>query len=151
MLPSRKDNSASAAEVRSYTSNPTVITNDYPARKNPETSAYVHNVVYLSLGANVGDRDANLKTAIAQFRSLGVVADVSSFYETEPVEFTAQPWFLNCAVKLETDKQPRQLLNEVLENRKANGTRAARKKVPSQIIDIDILFLLEIRSSTKVV
>lgn len=137
--PSSKDNEASAAEDRSYTTNPTVITNDYPARKNPETSAYVHNVAYLSLGSNVGDRDANLKTAIAQLGSLGTVADVSSFYETEPVEFTAQPWFLNCAVKLETDKQPRQLLNEVLKIEKQMGRERLQEKGP-RIIDIDILF-----------
>jgi 2-amino-4-hydroxy-6-hydroxymethyldihydropteridine diphosphokinase len=49
--------------------------------------------VYLSLGSNVGDRAENLRTAIDHLGSLGKVVTVSSFYETEPVELTAQPWF----------------------------------------------------------
>jgi len=58
--------------------------------------------VYLSLGSNVGDRRANLETAIARLGELGEVKAVSSFYETEPMDFTAQPWFLNCVVALRT-------------------------------------------------
>jgi 2-amino-4-hydroxy-6-hydroxymethyldihydropteridine diphosphokinase len=115
-----------------------VTTNDYPARRKPEINANVHNVVYLSLGSNLGDREAHLKTAIAQLGVLGTITDISSFYETEPVEFTAQPWFLNCAVKLETEKQPRQFLNEVLKIEKQMGRERLREKGP-RIIDIDIL------------
>ena len=57
----------------------------------------MHKRVYLSLGSNLGDRAANLNAAIDRLGTLGKVVAVSSFYETEPVEFTAQPWFLNCA------------------------------------------------------
>ena len=98
----------------------------------------MHKLVYLSLGSNVGDRAANLNTAIERLRSLGEVAAVSSFYETEPVEFTAQPWFLNCAVKLNTEKMPKQLLNAVLDIEKEMGRKRLKKKGP-RTIDIDIL------------
>jgi 2-amino-4-hydroxy-6-hydroxymethyldihydropteridine diphosphokinase len=98
----------------------------------------VRNAVYLSLGSNVGDRQANLKTAIARLGGLGRVSEVSSLYETEPVEFTAQPWFLNCAVKLETEKQPRPLLDEILNAEKQMGRERLQEKGP-RIIDIDIL------------
>ena len=54
---------------------------------------------YLSLGSNVGDRQKNLSEAIRSLESVGTVLAVSSFYETEPVEFTAQEWFLNCAAR----------------------------------------------------
>ena len=94
--------------------------------------------VYLSLGSNVGDRAANLNTAIDRLRVLGDVVAVSSFYETEPVEFTAQPWFLNCAVALDTDKMPTQLLAGILEIEQQLGRRRTQKKGP-RIIDIDIL------------
>jgi 2-amino-4-hydroxy-6-hydroxymethyldihydropteridine diphosphokinase len=94
--------------------------------------------VYLSLGSNIGDRAASLKAAIAHLGSLGEVAAVSSFYETEPVEFIAQPWFLNCAVKLETEKMPKQLLSGVLEIEKKMGRRRGESKGP-RVIDIDIL------------
>jgi len=95
-------------------------------------------MAYLSLGSNVGERVANLKAAIDRLGSLGAVAAVSSFYETEPIEFTAQPWFLNCAVKLNTEKMPRQLLNQVLHIERKMGRRRVRDKGP-RIIDIDIL------------
>ena len=94
--------------------------------------------VYLSLGANVGDRIANLNTAIDRIGALGKVTAVSSFYETEPVELTAQPWFLNCALELETEKMPRQLLAGILQIEKEMGRRRVQKKGP-RTLDIDIL------------
>jgi 2-amino-4-hydroxy-6-hydroxymethyldihydropteridine diphosphokinase len=94
--------------------------------------------VYLSLGSNVGDRAANLHTAIDRLRAFGEVVAVSSFYETEPVEFTAQPWFLNCAVKLNTEKTPQQFLAGILEIEQQLGRRRGQQKGP-RIIDLDIL------------
>jgi 2-amino-4-hydroxy-6-hydroxymethyldihydropteridine diphosphokinase len=63
---------------------------------------------------------------------------VSSFYETEPVEFTAQAWFLNCAVALDTEKTPQQLLAGILDIEQQLGRRREQKKGP-RIIDVDIL------------
>jgi 2-amino-4-hydroxy-6-hydroxymethyldihydropteridine diphosphokinase len=98
----------------------------------------VHKLAFLSLGSNLGDRAANLKAAIERFGDLGEVVATSSLYETEPVEFTAQPWFLNCAVALKTEKMPRQLLQGILAVEKALGRRRVQKKGP-RTIDIDIL------------
>ena len=98
----------------------------------------MHKIVYLSLGSNMGDRAANLRQAIDGLRSLGEVVAVSSFYETEPVEVTAQPWFLNCAVSLDTEKMPKQLMRQVLELEQSLGRRRLQKKGP-RLIDIDIL------------
>jgi 2-amino-4-hydroxy-6-hydroxymethyldihydropteridine diphosphokinase len=94
--------------------------------------------VYLSLGSNLGDRRANLETAIARLGELGEVKAVSSIYETEPVEFAGQPWFLNCAVALETEMMPRRLLRCVLAIEQAMGRRRIHPKGP-RTIDIDIL------------
>jgi 2-amino-4-hydroxy-6-hydroxymethyldihydropteridine diphosphokinase len=96
------------------------------------------NLVYLSLGSNVGDCAENLKTAIDHLRVLGKVVAVSSFYETEPVEFTDQPWFLNCAVALDTRKTPSELLESILGIEQQMGRRRTQKKGP-RVIDIDIL------------
>lgn len=98
----------------------------------------MHKLVYLSLGSNMGDRAANLSAAIERLTGLGKVAAVSSFYETEPMEFTAQPWFLNCAVKLDTEKMPKQLLRGVLDIEQDMGRRRTENKGP-RIIDIDIV------------
>lgn len=98
----------------------------------------MHKLAYLSLGSNVGDRAAYLRDAIARLQSAGHVVAVSSFYETEPVEFTQQPWFLNCAVALETAKMPKQLLSALLRIERQMGRRRIQKKGP-RTIDIDIL------------
>ena len=98
----------------------------------------MHKIVYLSLGSNIGDRAANLNSAIERLGALGTIEKISSFYETEPVEFTAQPWFLNIAVKLDTEKMPKQLLAGILDIEQQMGRRRTQKKGP-RAIDIDIL------------
>jgi 2-amino-4-hydroxy-6-hydroxymethyldihydropteridine diphosphokinase len=100
----------------------------------------VRKLVYLSLGSNVGDRAANLRKAISRVSAIGAVQAVSSFYETEPQEFAAQPWFLNCVLALETEKMPKQLLSCILQIEQDMGRRRQReqKKGPRNI-DIDIL------------
>jgi 2-amino-4-hydroxy-6-hydroxymethyldihydropteridine diphosphokinase len=97
--------------------------------------------VYLSLGSNIGDRPAHLKQAIGLLGRLGTIVAVSSFYETEPVENTEQPWFLNCAVAFETDKTPKQLLSAALKiEREMGRTRSRQLWKGPRIIDIDIIF-----------
>ena len=98
----------------------------------------MQKTVYLSLGSNVGDREANLRDAIARLNELGEVTAVSSFYETEPVEFTAQPWFLNCAVALRTELMPKLFLAKVQAIEQQLGRRRTQPKGP-RTIDIDIL------------
>ena len=98
----------------------------------------MRKTVYLSLGSNLGERAANLRAAIEALSGLGEVLSVSSFYETEPVEFTAQPWFLNCAVALATEKMPKQLLGAVAAIEQSMGRRRTQSKGPRSI-DIDIL------------
>jgi 2-amino-4-hydroxy-6-hydroxymethyldihydropteridine diphosphokinase len=98
----------------------------------------MRKTAYLSLGSNLGDRAENLRDAIASLGALGEVSAVSSLYETEPVEVVAQPWFLNCAVTLVTEKMPRQLLAGVLKIEQVMGRRRTQQKGP-RIIDIDIL------------
>lgn len=98
----------------------------------------MREIAYLSLGSNVGNRQQNLRSAIGQLSRLGKVIAVSSFYETEPVEFTDQPWFLNCAVSLETPLQPAQLMNDLLGIEREMGRERGRHKGP-RLIDLDIL------------
>jgi 2-amino-4-hydroxy-6-hydroxymethyldihydropteridine diphosphokinase len=106
--------------------------------KKPDTSSRTVTLVYLSLGSNVGDREAQLRDALNRLRAAGRVTAVSSVYETEPVEFTEQPWFLNSAVALETSKTPQQLMASILAIEENMGRRRAQKKGPRSI-DIDIL------------
>jgi 2-amino-4-hydroxy-6-hydroxymethyldihydropteridine diphosphokinase len=100
----------------------------------------VTRTVYLSLGSNLGDRAANLRDAVRRLQELGSVTAESAFYETEPVEVRqAQPWFLNCAVALETELMPREFLARMLALELEMGRRRTEPKGP-RTIDIDIIF-----------
>lgn len=96
--------------------------------------------IYLSLGSNLGDRAANLARATEALPANGVsVGRRSLLYETEPVDFLEQPWFLNCVIEAETDLEPLALLR-ALQN--IEGGMGSQKLVPRgpRIIDLDILF-----------
>lgn len=95
--------------------------------------------VYLSFGSNLGDRDKNLRTAIAALADAKVrVTRVSSFYETEPVDLREQPWFLNCAVQGETELPPLDLLRALRGIESRMGSKKLVSKGP-RLIDLDIL------------
>jgi 2-amino-4-hydroxy-6-hydroxymethyldihydropteridine diphosphokinase len=95
--------------------------------------------VYLSLGSNLGDREKNLRRAITALADAGVdVRRESSIYETEPVDYLEQPWFLNCVVEGETDVPALELLRAL----RAIETRMGSKKLVAKgprLIDMDIL------------
>lgn len=95
--------------------------------------------VYLGLGSNVGNKFGNLKKAIQCLKRILRIRKISPIYETEPVGYRHQSWFLNCAVEAETDKKPLPLLNCV----KLIEKKLKRKKTfkfGPRTIDIDILF-----------
>ena len=97
-------------------------------------------LIYLSLGSNLGDRAANLERAIEALSEIGVrVLHRSSIYETEPVDFLAQPWFLNCVVEAETPFAPRPLLEGLQSIERKLGSRKLVARGP-RIIDLDVLF-----------
>lgn len=93
-----------------------------------------------NLESTFGDRKANLVEAIRRIRSLCEVKAVSSFYDTEPVGFLAQPRFLNGALLLDTDLEPLALLRELLAVERAMGRErvGAVAKGP-RVIDLDLL------------
>ncbi|HXL23305.1 MAG TPA: 2-amino-4-hydroxy-6-hydroxymethyldihydropteridine diphosphokinase [Candidatus Dormibacteraeota bacterium] len=95
--------------------------------------------VYLSLGSNVGEREKNLRDAIAALPGAGArVTRVSSLYETEPVDFTEQPWFLNCVVEAETQLPALELLHALRAIEAHAGSKKEFAKGP-RLLDIDIL------------
>jgi 2-amino-4-hydroxy-6-hydroxymethyldihydropteridine diphosphokinase len=97
------------------------------------------HLVYLSLGSNLGDRLANLRSAIDALAPAEVrVKRISSIYETAPVDYLDQPWFLNCAVKAETNLSPFELLHAL---RSIEVQMGSQKEIPKgpRLIDLDIL------------
>lgn len=95
--------------------------------------------VYLSLGSNLGDRREHIRRAFEQMPAAGVeVRRVSSFYKTEPVDFSPQAWFMNCVAEVETRLMPLQLLKALKTIERAAGRHPGVNKGPRPI-DIDIL------------
>ncbi|HSO74745.1 MAG TPA: 2-amino-4-hydroxy-6-hydroxymethyldihydropteridine diphosphokinase [Blastocatellia bacterium] len=123
--------------------------------------------VYLGLGSNLGDREANLRESIERIEALGLeVTNTSSIYETEPVGYKDQPRFLNQVIEVRVmpvfplhddgevaaglknswDKEPgitsffwiSQLLEELLAIERAMGRKRSIPHGP-RLIDIDIL------------
>ena len=102
--------------------------------------------VYLGLGSNLGDRNANLERSIALIHErVGEVVRRSSFIETEPWGFESENKFLNAVILCETELTPRQLLKATQKIERELGRK--KKSASSHIshlykdrpIDIDIL------------
>lgn len=104
--------------------------------------------VYLGLGANLGDREANLMEAVRRLRSLGVKVEVcSSLYETEPIGYTDQSPFLNAACRAKTDLSPEQLLAAIKDIEREMGRVPSFLNAP-RFIDIDILLYGDLVTNT---
>jgi len=98
---------------------------------------------YLSLGANLGDREAALRGAIDELGGLEHtdVAAVSAFYETSPVGFDSEHWFLNCAVCLHTSLPPPVLLEvcRSIEREFGRERDGGGGQLRDRTLDIDII------------
>ena len=102
--------------------------------------------VYLSLGSNLGDRRDNLTSAVARLeRAYMTVRRTSSLYETEPIDLTEQPWFLNIVLEGEVNvSSPFELLDATQEiERDLGRTREGSVHRGPRVIDIDILLFGE--------
>ncbi|TAK14798.1 MAG: 2-amino-4-hydroxy-6-hydroxymethyldihydropteridine diphosphokinase [Anaerolineae bacterium] len=97
------------------------------------------HIAYLGLGSNLGDRAANLATAIERLVPSVVLTRASSLYETDPWGYSDQPAFLNQAIEAHTDLAPRALLDFL------KGIEVRVGRIPTfpngpREIDLDILF-----------
>ena len=108
-------------------------------------------VGYLGLGSNVGDRRANLQSALDGLvaRGVGVLA-CSSTYDTDPVgEIRDQPSFLNAALRIETALGPIELLELCKALEGELGRRADGVRHGPRLIDVDVLLLGELEYSSE--
>jgi 2-amino-4-hydroxy-6-hydroxymethyldihydropteridine diphosphokinase len=99
------------------------------------------STAYIGLGSNLGDREATLRRALARLNAtLGVrVVAVSSFRETDPVGFTEQPKFVNAVAAVETELDPRALLETLLSIERAMGRTRDGPRFGPRTIDLDLL------------
>lgn len=99
--------------------------------------------VYLSLGANIGNRKRAMRQAIEKLGEfVGSVVCQSALYETKPWGFESPNDFINCCVLVETPLSPRQLLEATQRIERDLGRvekTAEDHEYHDRVIDIDIL------------
>lgn len=100
------------------------------------------HTVYLGLGTNLGDKEANLKEAVEKIkRRVGEVTSLSAFYATEPWGFESENSFLNAVCRVNTTLSPTEVLHTTQQIECTLGRQ--KKSINGQYcdrpIDIDIL------------
>jgi 2-amino-4-hydroxy-6-hydroxymethyldihydropteridine diphosphokinase len=98
-------------------------------------------LAYVGLGANLGDRETMLRSALEQLSAeprVELVA-VSSFRETAPVGIADQPRFLNAAAAVETTLSARDLLDRLLAIERRLGRNREGPRFGPRTIDLDLL------------
>lgn len=99
-------------------------------------------VAYLGIGSNLGKRKKNIQKAVHLLASTsGInVEKISSLYESEPVGWKNQPWFINGVVKIKTTFSAEKLLNRLLEIERLFGRKRSKiNRGGPRIIDLDLL------------
>jgi 2-amino-4-hydroxy-6-hydroxymethyldihydropteridine diphosphokinase len=97
---------------------------------------------YLGLGTNLGDKEQNLRRALALIgERIGQVVAVSSFHATEPWGFTSEHTFLNAACSVDTSLTPEELLiaTQAIEREMGRTRKSAGQGYADRVIDVDIL------------
>ena len=95
--------------------------------------------VYLGIGSNLGDRQANMEKALKLLGDTLQLELVSSIYEAEPVGYIEQPVFLNAVCRGQTELGPLQLLSLVKGMEASLGRVSSFPNAP-RTIDLDIIF-----------
>ncbi len=96
------------------------------------------HMVYLGLGSNIGDRDANLSAALRALAAVVTIEHVSSVYDTAPMLYTNQPRFHNLVCQATTSLTPGALLHAAKEIERQLGRTSGPRYGP-RVIDIDLL------------
>jgi 2-amino-4-hydroxy-6-hydroxymethyldihydropteridine diphosphokinase len=110
-----------------------------------------NRVGYVGLGSNLGEREANLRSAVNALRDHGVEIDsTSSVYETEPVgEIVDQPDFLNAVVRIRTELEPEALLDLLKAIEAEHGRMFGGPRHGPRPIDLDLLMLGDLKIATE--
>lgn len=95
--------------------------------------------IFIGLGTNLGDKKNNLEQAITLMKQKCKILKQSKLYETEPVGYKDQDWFLNCVVEIETELDPLELF-DFLQSIEKEMKRIKTVKDSPRVIDLDILF-----------
>lgn len=96
---------------------------------------------YLSIGSNIGDKRANCLMGIDALVSSNHIRLIarSRIYQTDPVDFLEQDWFINLAISIETTLEPAELMNELQQIEESAGRKRGPIRFGPRILDMDLL------------
>ncbi len=100
------------------------------------------DTVFISVGANLGDKMANCRYGIARLAQLDGRTDLvtSPFYRTAPVDYLDQDWFVNAALRFQTRLEPLALLDHIAVIQSQAGRRGDKIRFGPRQLDLDIIF-----------
>jgi 2-amino-4-hydroxy-6-hydroxymethyldihydropteridine diphosphokinase len=114
-----------------------------------------YHTAYLSIGSNLGDKQLNCQKGIEALAGLKntFLEKKSPFYKTEPLDYTDQQWFINCAVKIKTVLEPFELLDALQSIEKYTGRKDGAVRFGPRVLDLDIIFFdnIELHSSRLII
>lgn len=108
------------------------------------------HIAYIGIGSNLGDKLQNYERAISEILKIDRhrLITKSSLFKTQPIGYTAQDWFVNGVIKIETDLKPHDLL-QALKTIESQLGRAKTFRWGPRTIDLDILFFDDIEIQTE--
>lgn len=107
--------------------------------------------VYLGLGTNLGDKEANLKAAIEEItKRVGEVTSLSAFHASEPWGFESEHSFLNAVCCVRTALAPLEVLHTTQDIERSLGRlkKSVNGQYSDRPIDIDILLYDDLKIDT---
>jgi 2-amino-4-hydroxy-6-hydroxymethyldihydropteridine diphosphokinase len=104
----------------------------------------MRHIAYIGVGSNLGDKVHQCEQGLREILRVDRhrLLARSSFYKTQPLGVLDQDWFVNAAIKIETDLDPDALLRSLREIESRLGRRETFRWGP-RAIDLDILFFDE--------
>ena len=100
-------------------------------------------MIYIGIGSNLNGKNnetplQNCKKALIELKKEVNICKISSWYKSEPIPVSNQPWFINGIIEISTNKSSLDLLEFILSIEKVYG-RVREKKNEARILDLDII------------
>ncbi len=100
-------------------------------------------MIYIGIGSNLNGKNnetplENCKKALIEIKKETNICKISSWYKSEPIPISNQPWYVNGVVEIKTNKSSMELLNFILNIEEFFG-RVRNKKNEARILDLDII------------
>jgi 2-amino-4-hydroxy-6-hydroxymethyldihydropteridine diphosphokinase len=100
-------------------------------------------LIYIGIGSNLNGKNnetplENCKKALIEIKKETNICKISSWYKSEPIPISNQPWYVNGVVEIKTNKSSMELLNFILNIEEFFG-RVRNKKNEARILDLDII------------